>query len=490
MLINLYIVRVVLRALGQEDFGTYNAVAGVILLFTSVSGVLSTAIQRFYSFSLGKKDSVSLRGIYSSSIVIISLFILVFFVVGETIGVWFVNSHLGVPPERLYAVNWLFQFSIFTFLTSLLVIPFSAAVIANERMGFFALISVLDCVLRLAVAGIVSIVSADRLIAYGGLLLVVSVLGTTAYVIYCKRSFAECRFERPKDKQKYRDILSFSGWNLFGTVANVLNHQGNTILVNIFFGPVVTASRAIALHISSALNTFCNSVVMALRPPMTKSYAEGNTDYLMRMFYFSSKFILYSMLLVCIPLFFEMPFLLKIWLGEVSPDMVSFSRIVIVYALVYSLHYPITTIVQASGHVKRYFTVVDGFTLLSMPVTFLFFKLGFAAYTTFVIMTIVFAIAQVLRLLILKKLVNDFSFSVYFFHFLLPAICIAFASFGLVWLVHLSLSSPFLRLVVVLLLSIVVISLSSYCCGLTKNERAMVKRMIAKKFKRTDDSRK
>lgn len=484
MLISLIAVRVLLKALGTEDYGVYNAIAGVVLLLNSVTGVLSSSIQRFYSFYQGKKDFSILGEVYSSSLVIISLFSLLVLVISETVGLWFVNNRLGIPIERLTAANWVFQFSVFSFIATLYTIPYSAAVVSHEDMNIYAIISMLECLLKLVIALVLPFILSDRLIVYSLLLFLVFLLNTFAYVIFCKRRYKELRLVRIRNKSLYKQILSFSGWTMFGTFANVFNLQGNTILINVFFGPIVTAARAISLQIASALNAFCNSVVMALRPPMIKSYAENNFQYLLSVFYSSTKFIYYSMLMICLPLIFEMPFILRIWLGEVSQDMIDFSRLIVIYSIILSLHFPITIIVQATGVIKNYFVFVDSFTLLSMPLTYFLYRLGYSAVSAFWIMIIVFTLAHVIRLIILKKLMTEFSMKSYILKFIIPASIITLITTLFVGLLHKLLGVIVLRFILSIILTVCLVSVLLYFLGLSSRERIMVKNFITNRVNR------
>lgn len=274
MVINLYTVRLVLNALGAEDYGINNVVAGVITMLMSVSSVLSTATQRYYSYSISENKLERLRNIFSTSINIFALLSLIVFILGETVGLWFVNTQLVIPDERMNAANWIYQFSIFSFIFTFIQVPYSAATIAHEDLGIFALISITECVLKLIAALLIFVIPLDGLIIYGATLFIISTLVLISYIMVGYSKYAECRYQKPTKKTLFKELLSFSGWSLFGSVAGVGMSQVNTILVNIFFGPLANAARAISLQFTMAVSSFSGSFILAIRTPMIKSYAD------------------------------------------------------------------------------------------------------------------------------------------------------------------------------------------------------------------------
>lgn len=478
MIITIYAVRVVIDTLGLEDYGIYNVVAGVIILLNCLNRVLSSATQRFYSYSIGINDVNYTRRIFSISVNIYIIISVVVIILGETIGLWFVNNQLVIPPDRLVAANWVYQFSIFSFISTIICVPFSAMVIAHEDMNLYAVMSLIECVLKLFSALLLYVVSYDSLVLYGCFLFVSHFIVFILYGIVCYKKYQECSYQKIHDKNLFSEMLSFSGWTLFGSIAGVTNQQGNTILVNIFFGPIVNAARAVSLQISSALDTFCSSFILAVQPPMIKSYAEGNMDYLMKLFYFSNKFIFYCMLVICLPCIFEMETILNLWLVSYSHDMVVFSKLTLIYTMIVALHNPVTIIMRATGNVKRYFVSVESFTLLSMPLTLLLFYLGYPAVSTFVIMIIVFSLAHIMRLIILKKVIDVFSVKKYFISFILPALIVTFVTFVIISLLRKLVMPGLLRLLFIGFTSTLLIAIQFVLFGLSRNERCIMKKMI------------
>jgi len=478
MIINLYTVRVVLNTLGVEDYGIYNVIAGVVTMLNSVSSVLSTATQRYYSYSLGENKTECLRNIFSTSINIYAVFALTIIILGETLGLWFVNTQLVIPTERMLAANWIYQFSIFAFICTIIQVPYSAATIAHEDMGIFAIISTAECVLKLITVFLLLVIPYDRLIMYGVALLIISILVFISYQTIGSRKYEECHYYKVTEKSKYKEILSFSGWSLFGSIASVGMFQVNTILVNIFFGPLVNATRAIALQINTALSSFCNSFIMAIRPQMIKSYAENDYLYLNKIFILSNKLIYYSLLMACLPLIFEMGTILSWWLKTSDPQTVLFSRLIVVYALILSLNNPISIIIQATGHVKEYHIHVEFFTFLCVPATYILFKLGYPAYTTFITMIVAIIASHLVRLICLKKYYKPFSFLEYLKTFLLPAFVITLMAASFAFLIHISILNTTLRLCISILVSVLFVLILTSLIGLSKTEKKVLRIVI------------
>ncbi len=479
MIINLYTVRLVLKVLGVEDYGIYNVIAGVITMLYSVSSVLSTATQRYYSFSIGEDTNNRLQNIFSTSVNIYLSLSLIVLVLGETIGLWFINTQLVIPTERMVAANWIYQFSIFSFIATILQTPYSAATIAHEDMGIFSIISTAETILKLLTVLLIFIIPIDKLIIYGATLTVISVIILISYYLVGRYKYPECNYRKPTEKKLYKDLISFSGWSLFGSVASVGMSQINTILVNIFFGPIVNAARAIAFQFNMALTSFVSSFILATRTPMIKSYAEESYTYLNKIFNLSNKFIYYCLLMICVPLFFEMKTVLNLWLNTTDSQTILFSRLIVIYTLIMALNNPISIIIQATGHVKQYHLPVETFTLLCVPATYILFLMGFPAYTTFVAMIVAAIGAHIVRLICLKKYYNPFSFSEYIKSFIIPAFLITVVTTILIYFAHINIADPLIRLSVVIILSILLLTGFVLLFVLSKTEKEVIMQLIA-----------
>lgn len=479
MIINLYSVRLVLNALGVEDYGIYNVVAGVIYLLSSVSSVLSTATQRYYSYYIGEKKIERLRNIFSASINLYVILALIVLMLGETLGLWFINSQLVIPDERMNAANWIYQFSIFSFIFTILQVPYSAATIAHEDMGIFALISTAESVLKLMAALLIFVIPLDRLIFYGAAIFLISTLVLMSYIVIGYRRYAECRYQKLTENFLIKELLTFSGWSFFGSIAGVGMYQVNTILTNIFFGPVVNAARAISIQVNLAISSFTASFLMAIRPAMIKSYAEESYLYLNKIFNLSNKFIYYCLLMICLPLMFEMNTILNLWLKTTDAQTVLFSRLILVYALIMSLNNPISIIIQATGHVKEYHVPVETFTLLCVPATYFLFRWGYPAYSTYIVMIVVAVASHIVRLICLKKYYKPFSYSEYIKSFLLPASVITTFASLFVFLIHINIMNTSLRIGAVVIFSVVCVGAFALLIGLSKTEKDILRQLLS-----------
>ena len=482
LIINLFSVRLIIKALGVESYGVFNAVAGVITLLSAVTAVLASAIQRFYSFHLGRNDYSKLRDIFSASIIIYVVFSVVVFVFGETLGLWIVTKKLIIPEDSRLIAMWLYQFTLFTFIVTMFQIPFSAAVIAHEDMKFYSIVSLIECFLRLAIILPLFYFTTNRLGLYGFFLLLVAFFVFLTYMLKCKVSYNECKMQRIEDKIVFKKILSFSGWTFYGSMAGTCMMQGNTILVNVFFGPVASAARAISMHVSSAVSMFSSSFITALRPPMIKSYAEGNDEYLMRLFRMCNIIVFYLLLLVSMPLIMEMDTILDAWLDTKDSESVLFSRLIVIYTVLLSLHHPFTIIMQAIGKTKEYFVPVDTFTLLSLPATYLLYKLGLPSEATYYTMIAAIACAHIMRMIILKKFYNSFNIGKYVTSFVVPALFVVLITVSLTIIPHLMINNALLRFLIVFIVSSCIIISMSFIVGMKADERALIVSVLKKKL--------
>lgn len=484
MIINLYSVRFVLKGLGVSDYGLFNAIAGVVLTSTFITSTLASAIQRFYSYSLGQNDDKKLREIFTGSVnitIVLSILILLIF---EIAGPWFMHTQMTIPAIRQETADWIFQFSLIIFLMSLIQIPFTAAIFSNEDMNVYAIISLVDCFGKFLVAIVLSKVNTDHLFFYGAGLLVASTITFLAYTITALVRYPICRYVKLKGTQIYKELLSFSGWTMYGTLAGVGMIQGTTILLNIFFGPLVNAAYSIANQISNAITAFENAIVLAFRPAMVKSYSSKDFEYLDRLFGMGNKFLLYAMLCITIPAILEMRTVLTWWLGNgINDNMVLFSRLFIVYCLIVGMHNPITTIIQSTGKVRNYYLCVESLTLLCLPIMWAAFKLHAPAYYAFVIMIGLCILAHFLRLFFLRKYYPYFKISKYFTSIIIPGIIIAAISFAVGFFFYSQIENTLLRFITVIISTLISTITITYFIGLKKSERQSLKQIIEKRIK-------
>ena len=480
MVINLYVVRLVLKALGVVDYGIYDVVAGIVVMLSSVTNVLSMSTQRFFSYAIGENKNDAVTQVFSSSIIVFVVFSMLILLLGETFGLWLLNSHLDIPDERMNAANWVFQLTISSFIFIILQTPFSSAVIAYEDMGIYSVISLAECFLKLFFVKSLGLIQGDRLIFYALFMMLISFMGLCFYYIYVNYKYNNCKFDRKKIF-KWREILVFAGWTMFGSVASISISQVCTILVNIFFGPVVNAARAIAFQVSGALNSFTNSFLTAVRPPMIKAYAEKRYDYLNSLFLSSSKLIFYGMLIIVIPVYMDIEIILNLWLDTTDAQTILFSRLMLIYTFILVLSNPITIVMHATGYVKQYHTLVEIPTLAIMPLTYVLFKLGYPAYTTYLIMIVAITISHIIRLVCLKKYYTQFQLFNYLLSFLLRSILVAFMTVILLNLPSFD-DHSISELIIHVLFSLLVVPVLSYIIGLNKYERTLINKLIKEKL--------
>ena len=314
MLINLYVSRVVLSALGVEEFGVYNVVGGFVALFSILSGSLTAAISRFITFELGKNNEARLKQVFSMSITVLLALSFLIILLSETIGLWFFNTKIVIPAGREFAAFWCYQFSVVAFVINLLSIPYNACIVAHERMSTFAYVGLFEGFGKLIIAWSLCVYAGDKLVFYALLLMLLSLIIRLIYGVYCKKHFSECVFRINRDRALFKEMFAFSSWNFIGAASGTLRDYGGSVLLNIFFGPSLNAARGLAMQVNSAVSSFSTNFMTALNPQIIKAYAENDKDYLFKLLFGGAKCALFPLLLVSMPIIFNVDFVLKIWL--------------------------------------------------------------------------------------------------------------------------------------------------------------------------------
>ncbi len=402
MVVGLLTSRVNLDSLGVENFGIYNVVGGLVVMFSSLSGALSMAISRFLTFELGRNDKESLKLVYSTSIIIQVIMALAIVLLAETVGLWFLNAKMVISAERLGAANWVFQFAMISFVISFLNVPHTASIVSHEKMGAFAYFSIFDVVLRLLIAYLTYIAPVDKLIFYASLHCVSSFLLYILYTLYCRRQFEECHFKIIWDKSTLRRMFSFTGWNFIGSTSFVLKDQGGNMLINLFSGPTVNAARGIAMQVNNAVYTFVTNFTTALNPQITKNYATENYEYMRKLVFKGARFSFYILLLLSIPILANTEFIVQLWLGKIPDHTLNFIRLVLIFSMNESLAIPLSTAMMATGNIRNYQLSVGVMQLMNIPFSYVALKLGAPVESVFVIMILVGVVCVFLRLYNLK----------------------------------------------------------------------------------------
>lgn len=480
-IVNLYTVRWVLKGLGTEDYGIYNAVAGVVTTGTCISSVLAMATQRFYSYAIGLGEKEKLTRIFSASVNLVIVFSIITILVLELVGNWFVSTQMTIPADRLSAACWVFQFSIFSFIFTLLQIPYIGAIFSNEDMGVYALVSSVDCFIKLLIAALICMFGFDHLILYSGAMMMESGSMMVVYMLIASRKYIECRYTtKGIDKELYKELISFSGWTFYGALSGMGMTQGNIILLNIFFGPLVNAAFCIGNQLYNAINTLSNSIVVAFRPTLIKSYSCQDMPYIQQLYFSANKAILYLLCLVAMPLMLETENVLQFWLGYSTPEIILFCRLYIIYTIVLTLHNPITIIIQATGKIRKYSLYVESFTIMNIPVCWGLFILDCPSYTIFIVMIVLCLIAHNIRLVMLRKAVPELKLRSYYKHLILPAFFIlGITSMLELFLLQLPIAG-FQRFGLIVISSVMVMSILIYVWGFSEAERKLLHSLIHK----------
>lgn len=473
MLISLYTGRVVLNTLGIVDFGIYNVVGGIVAMFSLLSGSLSASVIRFITFELGKKNKEQLKKVFSTSVSIhigLSIIILLF---AESIGVWFLNYKMSIPASRLIAANWVLQYSIFTFIINIISVPFNAVIIAHEHMKAFAYVSIIEVTLKLLVVLILVNIQFDKLIIYALLVLCIALIIRIIYGIYCKRHFEECSYNFTYDKQLFKEMTGFAGWNFIGASSAILRDHGVNILLNLFSGPAVNAARGIAVQVSTAISSFTSNFMTAINPQITKSYASKERDYMMTLIYQGARFSFYLLLLLSLPVLIETKQILTLWLKVVPDHTVSFVRLIMIFAIIESLSGTLITAMLATGKIRNYQILVGGLQMMNFPLSYLFLKLGLMPEITFIVAISVSMLCLTARLWMLKGMI-EISLRYYIKHVLLNVLTVSFASTIFPSIIYYSYAPSIFRLLLIIFIGSISTLVSIYFIGCNSTEQNFI----------------
>lgn len=402
MIIGFVTSRVVLQNLGVQDYGIYNVVGGIASMFVFFNSTMSVATSRFMTFELGTGNKERLKTIYSQAKIIHYILSIVIFILIEITGFWLINNKLSIPVDRHTTTFVVLHTAAIGTALGIIATPDMALVISHERMRFFAYITMLDSVLRLVAAMLIAIVSGDRLVWYAVFMFLVFGIDRIVYLIYCKVKFEETRGKLMYSPIVFKSMLSFAGWNILGNLANMTREQGLTIIINIFTNPAVNAARAITTQISNSITSFVFNVRTAVNPQITKSYAEGDMEYMHKLIIFSSLSCFYMLLIILCPFYFFADTLFKIWLVEVPQYSADFFRLSLVGIIIYSFTNPLIIGIHATGKIVK-FQVFEGLWLLTtLPLAYMFLRMGYNptwAYIAIILSNIFTLLSDILIIL-------------------------------------------------------------------------------------------
>ena len=479
IVINLYTSRVILQVLGVEDFGINNVVGGVITMLGFLTGSLAGASSRYITYDLGKGDMEVMKKTFGNILSIHLLLAAIIIIIGETIGLWFMTTQLQIPDSRETAAFWVYQFSIVSFVLSVISVPYNASIIAHEKMSAFAYICIADAILKLVIVYLLLVIPYEKLIVYAALFCCIQIFDRIIYSIYCRKHFEETRSGLSFDKKLFKEIFAFAGWTMNGNLAVIGYTQGINILLNIFFGPAVNAARGIAVQVQNVTRQFCTNFQMALNPQLTKSYATGDYAHMHQLLKVSSKFSFYLMLLISLPLMLEAPLILKWWLGIVPEHTVSFLRLILCTGILFALSNPIITSVHATGKLKK-FQLIEGSMLLSIvPIAYLLLKLfHISPEYVFLVHILVEICTQYARVRIVLPMIT-MSTRDYAVNVIIPILKVSMLALTIPLLVYCNTDKNIMSFFIVCIITTCWILLITYFIGCTKDEQLFVKNKLA-----------
>lgn len=485
LLVGLYTSRVILRTLGVTDYGIYDVVGGVVALLGFLKNSLSGATSRFLAFELGRCDYQRLKKTFEASLTVHAALSIIVVIILETAGYWFVGNKLEIPPERLDSALIVFHFSVCASVINIMQVPFNACVIARERMDFFALIGIIDAILKLSIAYLITISVFDKLSFYGFLVSVEAFVILLGYIIYCKHEFPECSLSIKIETKVIKPILNFSFWDLYGNLSVVVRSQGLSILQNVFFGPIVNASTAISNQVMSGIMGFADNFLTAIKPQVFKQYAQQNIKSFLGLINTSSKLSFALLLLVSAPLIAETNYVMNIWLVEVPMWAVVFCQLSIVNNWVSIIFRPIVFAIHATGYAKRISLINGTIYIMVLPLSYVFLRFGASPVVPFIINIALLIIGHVFfSLSTLRKYVPQFSVSAFIARIVLPSLCLAILSLIPSYFIKWFMDESFIRFIINSFSTVFFVVLCCWLVMFDSEEKIFVKAFINKKLNR------
>lgn len=483
MILQLYTSRLVLKALGVEDYGIYNVVGGVIAMLNFINMSLSNANSRFIAVEIGSGNQNSLKKLFSCIMSIHWLFALIIIIFAETIGLWFVLTQLVIPDDRMIAAIWVYQSAVLSSIITIISSPYNGLIIAHEKMTAFAFISIFDAVSKFGIAILLFYSPIDRLILYAILHVLIQLIIRLFYAFYCKRRFEESKYKFTWDKQISSHILSFAGWTLTGNIAVMGYTQGLNILLNIFFGAIVNAARGISVQVQAAARLFFSGFQTAINPQIHKSYSQNNLTRMHTLIFLSSRFSYFLMLVVTIPLCLHTHYILELWLGEIPEYSVPFVQIMLIVGLINTLQNPTMTALHATGNIKKVQIIESSLLLSVVPIAYIFLKFfNISPEMVFIVYMIIEIITQFVRVYYIYPMIG-LKIRDYVTKVIWPICFVSTLAVSVSFILsELLIVSNFLMLLVSVLLYTIVTILIVFLFGLQKAERAFVVNFIYKRL--------
>ncbi|MDE6538178.1 MAG: lipopolysaccharide biosynthesis protein [Muribaculaceae bacterium] len=475
--VNLYTVRLLWNVLGIDNYGIYNVVGGVVMMFAFLNSAMIQSSQRFIAYEIGGGNMDRLKRTFSITLTVHFIIAIVIFVLSESIGLWFLNSKLNIPEGRMYAANWVYQCSIISFLITIISVPYNACIVAHEHMKIYGYFGILEVILKLIIVLIVAVLPFDKLIAYAILLVGVTLIMRLIYGIYCSRHFEECHVRKVKDPILMKQMFSFAGWSFIGNMGFIVRDQGINIILNLFFDVAVNAAKSLASQVGNVINGFFHSFLMALNPQITKNYASGNLEEMKILMFQGCKYSLLLISMIAIPLIICAEAVLKLWLGDIAPYTVGFLQLTLILSFVDCVITPITTAIQATGKVKIFQIIISIIMISNLPLAWIALKLYLNPYIVLLISIITAMIALMARLIILHGLVY-FSYRKFFSIVYKRSIIVIILSSLFSYYLYMICSPNIWGLIGFGSLSVIMYLILAFFIALTNNEKRKVLDML------------
>lgn len=479
--VDLYTVKILWKVLGIDDYGIYNVVGGIVMMFGFLNTAMVASSQRFISYELGGGNMERMRKTFSISLVIHFLLALGILVLAETAGLWFLNERMNIPENRIIAANWVYQCSVITFLLTVINVPYNASIVAHEHMKIYGYFGILAVILKLINVLIIDILPFDNLIIYAILVMCTALVMRLIYGIYCTRHFEECHYHTFRDKHLIKQMFSFAGWSFIGNMGFAVRDQGFNIILNLFFGVAVNAAKGIASQVGSVINGFAGNFTMALNPQITKRYAAGETESMMSLMMTGCKYSFLLMGMIVVPLIFCAETILKLWIGDIAPYTVGFLQLTLLISLIDCVVSPITTSLQATGEIRVFQIVISIIMLANLPLAWIGLKLDLNPYLVLIVSIFTSAIALVARLIILHGFIK-FSWKRFFLIVYLRTIPVIFISSICTFYIYSCCSATLPGMIVFGLISITLYALLTYTISLTKREKDRVLSIVLQRL--------
>lgn len=474
IIVGLYTSRVVLNTLGVNDYGIYNVVGGIVAMLSFLNSALTAASQRFLAFKLGQNDTKALKNIFCTSISIHATLAIIIFILAETIGLWFVNTHLNIESNRMLATNWVYQCSIFTFMLTILSVPYNSCIVAHEHMNAFAYVSILEVILKLLIVYLLFIINYDKLIIYGILTFCVALIIRIIYSMYCKRHFEECTYQFRYDKDLFKKMFSFAGWSVIGNLGFSFKDQAANIILNIFCGTVVNAARGVAMQVNGIVASFSSNFIMALNPQITKLYASKKVQESVELVYTGSRFSFFLLSLIAIPVMINLNYLLKLWLGIVPEYTSAFLQLALISALLNSMAQPLVTALQATGNIKLFQILICITMICELPLAYFILYIGGKPYMAMYPTILVTFIGLFVRFVVLKRLVPNYNLRYFTFSIVIKNIIIGTCCFVISYYIHNLFRINFGTFLLTSCIACLIVMTTIYTFGLTPTERKKI----------------